>query len=153
MVYLKSGQFGVQIKWDAGWSLILRLSWSALAMELGSIQGPFVSLLYTYHVMLDQMSGHLNTQELVGMASGLLQLVPPCEQLPGQELPQSKTSTLIQTCLSAASSMMLPTRGADTHPSVTGMHSTHSQVSPNQTTQLLSEGASSSPTGAAPFQL
>lgn len=45
--------------------------------------------------------------------------------------------------------MMLATRGADTHPSVTAIHSSHSQVSPNQeTTQLLNEGVSPSPTGA-----
>lgn len=44
--------------------------------------------------------------------------------------------------------MMLATRGADTHPSVTGIHSSHSQVSPNQkTTQLLREGVSPSPPG------
>lgn len=46
-------------------------------MGAGSIEGSLVSLLYTYHIMPDQMSAHLNARELVGMASGLLQFVPP----------------------------------------------------------------------------
>lgn len=53
-------------------------------MGAGTIEGSLVPLLYTYHVMLDQMSAHLNARELVGMASGLLRFAPPRELLPGQ---------------------------------------------------------------------
>lgn len=43
--------------------------------------------------------------------------------------------------------MVPPVRGADTHSSVTDIHPSHFQVFPNpETAQLLSEGASTSPT-------
>lgn len=89
---------------------------------------------FTNHVLLDQMFRHFNIRDIVKRALGWLQPVPPWEQLQGQELPQSKPSTLIKPCLSAAFSMLQPMRDADRHLSVA--HSFHFQVSPNQTVKV-----------------
>lgn len=98
-------------------------------MGPGNVQGPHVSLLCAHQDMLGQISEHLNARRMVRIASASLYLVPPRELHPGHYH--------LNAALKHTPASVLPIDMA-----------TFTWDPSNQTTQLLSEGASPPPSSA-----